>query len=174
MTFSKLSLTCDATVERAWRDDSYPSYENDYLTLYIKIPGWTDHVFAKLYNKEGDPSPAANRRFNFTGEYFLNPGKEWTSTYFLIQKYTEITDEVLEPAIPTFRLSRAEVRQNLPTSVKVSWTVYDEYEMAGYGQVLSLVLDKSTENLIEGSSYEFQGFAERADKFRVTDFKTRL
>ena len=113
MTFSSLSLTCDATVESTWRDDGYPSYETDYLTLYIKIPGWTDPVLSKLYNKEGDPSPADNGSFNFSGEYFLNPGKEWTSTYFLIRKYSKIADEVLEPAIPTFHLSRAQVRQNL-------------------------------------------------------------
>lgn len=174
MTYSSLSLTCAATVESTWRDDGHPSYETDYLTLYLKIPGWTDRVFAKLYNREGDPSPAVNERFNFSGEYFLNPGKEWTSTHFLIRRYTKLADEVLESAIPTFHLSRAQVRQNLQTSVKVSWTVFDEYESARYGQVLSFVLDKGDESLVEGNSYEFQGLAEKADRFLVTDFKQRL
>jgi len=132
-------------------------------------------VLAKLYNREDDPFPADNGRFKFAGEYFLNPGKEWTSTYFLIQKYTEITDEEAEePAIPTFYLSRAQVRQNRPTFVKIFWTVYDEYENAGYSQTLSLVLGKPAESLVEGNRYDFQGLAEKADEFRVMDFKTAL
>ena len=168
MNYTKLSFTCHATVEDVYRDD----YDDqDYLSLELKIPSWGDNtLFARLKNRDTEPFPAVGGRFNFRGEFFLDPGKKWTRTYFYVRSYEDVHDEPTEIPPPKFVLV-AEVRQIEPTSAKVYWRVWDDYENAMYPQVFNIMLDQTEGNITVGRQYQFEGVAEDADRFRATTIK---
>jgi hypothetical protein len=168
MNYTKLSLTCHAIVASVYQD----GYDDpDYLSLTLKIPSWRDNtLFARLKHPEAEPFPAVGGRFNFRGEFFVDPGKEWTRTYFYIRSYEDVHDEPTDIPPPKFALV-AEVRQIQQTSAKVSWRVWDDYENATYPQVLNIMLDQMEGNITVGRQYQFEGVAEDADRFRATTIK---
>jgi hypothetical protein len=168
MNYTKLSFTCHATVASVYRD----GYDDpDYLSFTLKIPSWGDNtLFARLQNREGEAFPALGGRFNFRGEFLVDPGKEWTRTYFYIQSYEALHDEPTEIPPPKFALV-AEVRRIDATSTKVYWRVWDEYENATYPQVFNIMLDQTEGNITVGRQYQFEGVAEDADRFRATTIK---
>jgi hypothetical protein len=80
--------------------------------------------------------------YDLEGQFYLNPGKEWTSTYLLVETAIKSSGGSETPMRkPTFEIL-ATIWEVHDTHLVIFWRPWDDYENASYGQTARPKLEK--------------------------------
>ena len=124
-----------ATVSSTWTDYEVPGY----VEVTLNGGQETSDPWELRPRYETSEEPAVDIMYDVSGELFYDPGQRWSSgsrtfTYVLIRSLQKVpTDSLEDPAVSLFDIVGT-VRTSGAGQATISYDVYDEYEMARYGQ----------------------------------------
>ncbi|RDW68234.1 hypothetical protein BP5796_08891 [Coleophoma crateriformis] len=137
---AELVVAAKGVVLSRYRDrDEWGNLDDDYWTMDLRMVDWPAGSKALKARSEEDMVLEEGKAYAFHGAMYLDPGKQWTSTFLLIKQADALPQEQTSTATTTMAFEiEARVQAVQAAYCVVSWQAEDDYENTEYGQAAKI------------------------------------